>query len=320
MGNEASRPLAFLPTVPSYTPSQPGHEEPLGRHIPAEIVNIIYAYALTNDNDVVVLPRSVRLIGAHNATPTRRLDHVYVTSSCALHRTCKASRRRYYGIFLAKVRDLDFQNLRVLVEDFNFGPYVNGLVRRLSTSLERVRLKHMAFTMRLIWTEEYLHDPSTEHLEQWLDFTDDDKNIIRKHSFDYDLDPMPAKYVHPFTMFISERVYDRKFVLGPELQMLVTEFERMLQSNEIYLEGSDVKFRGKWVEGNWVVEVDDGTPMELEDEDEEDVEDDAMSDDESDLESQDGDANEGVDEDDGEGDVVGIGTRVKTQPRAAWKK
>ena len=133
MAQGMSIPRNYLVDEPNYAPALPIYQHPLGetlagRTLPRKITDTIFALDLICDVDLVALPHSMPLVGVYQTSATSQPEHIYLASRCALQCTCRALRHLYYQMFLNKVLNFDIQSLHVLVQDFNFGPFVNSLV------------------------------------------------------------------------------------------------------------------------------------------------------------------------------------------------
>lgn len=156
-------------------PSLPDHNLPLRHELPPEIINYIYEVVLKHDDVATVLPYPMPLIGTCYFADTGKTEHIVITNSCGVLRTCKASRNIYYSLLKDKVFNLDLRILRTFVEDLNFEAFGNGFLfpmlkttkRKMATSGWRSSIR-FPFDVNLKWTEGFLQRPKKQNLETWL--------------------------------------------------------------------------------------------------------------------------------------------------------
>ena len=207
----------------------------LGRHVPNEILNMILGLVIEDDRTAVILPRPTPNVGTYlvqDGEETRR-EKIIVVCANPLYRVSKTTRTTYHQMFKAKAINMDLDDIVVTVEDLNFDYFLDDFLKSINWTTENLRkLMGYSFTIHLIFTEDFLYDPSLGSVERWLAWVRDGRNE-RYYSFNYDIKPIPSKYVEPLSRIFNSIGYARHGTPRPDALKLMEDVKKRFMSGQI---------------------------------------------------------------------------------------
>ena len=232
--------------------------------LPPEIFNEIMRLVLDEDRTAVIIPpRHLAVVqNPHDII----IQKNFISSRCALLRTNKASRETYWPMLVAKVPNLDVDQIIVHVEDFDIRPFY-AVFEKIKQQVGPAAAQDFPYEFHLTFTDDFLRDPTKEPLINFIHTwaPQSAEQFVRFTRITYAVQPIPTIDVDKLQHLLNDVFFERIEYLDPEFKHLLEVFRGLYETKEILNpDNREKNFIGNWIKGKFIVkEAHEWTEEEL---------------------------------------------------------